>query len=164
MGQSSSAVPLHPYRAVWETRNLKMWAEALAPEVVLHSPIILSPFRGRAAAVELFEVLLEALDEFEIRHESVDSGRHVFLWSAAISGRRIEGCDFITMDDDDRISEITVMIRPLVSIGTFAAAMGPPLAARRSAVRAFVARILIAGLRVVLALADAISTRLVRKN
>ena len=141
-----------------------MWADALASDVVLHSPIILSPFRGRAAAVELFEVLLEVLEEFEIRHESVDSGRHVFLWSATLSGRKIEGCDFITMDDRDRISEITVMIRPLVSIGAFAAAMGPPLAARRGAFRAFVARILIAGLRGVLALADAISTRLVRKK
>lgn len=141
-----------------------MWGEALAPEVVLHSPIILSPFRGKAAAVELFEVLLEALDEFEIRHEFADSGRHVFMWSATISGRKIEGCDFITMDDDGRISDISVLIRPLVSIGVFATAMGPPLVARRGAFRSVVARILIGGLRVVLAAADAISTRLVQKN
>ena len=157
-------MPLHPYRAVWETRDLKGWEAALAPEVVLHSPIILSPFRGRAAAVELFEVLLEALDEFEIRHESADSGVHVFLWSATISGRKIEGCDFITMDDADRISDIRVLIRPLVGIGTFAGAMGPRLAARRGPFRALVARMLIAGLKGVLAAADAISTVLVGKN
>ena len=163
MGQSSAATPLHPYRAVWETRDLKMWGEALAPDVVLHSPIIMSPFRGRAAAVELFEVLLEALESFEIRHEFADSERHVFLWSATISGRKIEGCDFITMDDD-RISEISVLIRPLVSIGAFAAAMGPPLVARRGAFRALVARMLIGGLRGVLAAADAISTRLIREK
>lgn len=164
MGQSSAAIPLHPYRAVWETRDLKMWAEALAPEVVVHSPIILAPFRGRAAAVELFEVLLEALEEFDIEHESADSGRQVFLWTATISGRKITGCDFITMDDHERISEITVLIRPLVSIGAFAAAMGPPLAARRGGFRALVARVLIAGLRAVLAVADVISTRLVREK
>ena len=161
---AASAVPPHPYRAVWETRDLKQWEEALAPDVVLHSPIILSPFRGRAAAVELFDVLLETLDEFVIKHEFVDSRRHVFLWSATISGREIEGCDVITADDDDRICDITVLIRPLVGLGTFAGAMGPALARRRGAFRGLIARVLIAGLKVFLGTADALSTWLVGKG
>lgn len=153
---------MHPYRAVWTTRDLSAWAETLAFDVVLHSPIILAPFRGRAAAVELFEVLLETLDGFDIRHEYAEnSRRHAFLWSATVSGRTIEGTDFITIDENGRVSEIRVLIRPLVSIGAFAAAIGPPLASRRSSFRGVMARILIAPLRVVLAVADRASTRLV---
>ncbi len=164
MGESSGSTSRHPYRHFWETEDLRMWEEALAPDVVIHSPILSSPFLGRAAAVELFGVLLEALDDFELGHESADSGRHVFSWSAMVSGRKIEGCDFIAMGDDDRISEITVLIRPLVGIGAFASAMGPPLAARRSVFRAVLARVMSVGLRGFLALADATSTWLVREK
>ena len=153
----------HPYRAVWETGDLQAWEDALAPEVVLHSPIIMSPFRGREAAIELFSVLLESISDFEIALEATDSDQHVFFWSAIASGRRIEGCDRVTMDATGRISEITVLVRPLVSIGAFAAAIGPPLAGRRSRMRAVIARIMLAPLRVMLALADAVSPRLVQR-
>jgi len=155
---------IHAYRDVWRTHDLQAWEDALAEDVVLHSPIIVSPFRGREAAVELFDVLLEAVADFEITHESADSGQHVFFWSASVVGRRIEGCDRISMDETGHISEISVLIRPLVSIVAFAAAIGPPLAARRGPLRAVLARVLIAPLRVLLAITDAVSTRLVQSR
>jgi hypothetical protein len=49
---------LHPFRALWETRDLDAFADALAPSVVLHSPILEAPFNGREAVIELYDVLL----------------------------------------------------------------------------------------------------------
>ena len=39
--------PAHPFRAFWESGELEVWIDALAPDVELHSPLITAPFRGR---------------------------------------------------------------------------------------------------------------------
>lgn len=122
---------VHPFRAAWQTRDLDVWIDSLAPDVVLHSPIIQSPFEGREAARELFAVLFERLGDFEITHEFAAGDSHAFYWRATGAGRRIEGTDLIRTNQDGKIDEITVFMRPLVSIGAFAVAVGPALAASR---------------------------------
>jgi hypothetical protein len=47
-----SAVADHPFRAAWATRDLDAWIEALSPDIVLRSPVVRGPFRGRSAAAE----------------------------------------------------------------------------------------------------------------
>ena len=56
--------PAHPFRAFWESGDLEVWVDALAPDVELHSPLITAPFRGRGAAAELYGVLFDRFDEF----------------------------------------------------------------------------------------------------
>lgn len=160
----SMAPTINAYRHVWQTRDLQAWEDALADDVVLHSPVILSPFRGKEAAVELFDVLLETVAEFDISQEFTGPQEQVFFWSARVRGRAIQGCDRITTDEAGRISDITVLIRPLVSVAEFAAAIGPPLATRHGPLRGVLVRALIAPLRVFLAVADAASTRLVQRG
>jgi hypothetical protein len=54
------------------------------------------------------------------------------------------------------------MIRPLVDIAVFAAAIGPPLAARRSPMRGALVRLLTLPLKVILSVTDSVATRLVK--
>ena len=152
----------HPFRTAWRTRELDTWIEALAPEVVLHSPVVRTPFRGRAAARELFGVLFETIGELEILGEFTAADRAAFFWRAEIGGRRIEGTDLLRYDADGKIAEITVLIRPLVDIAVFAAATGPPLAARRSAARGALTRLLTLPLRALLSVADTVASHLLR--
>ena len=153
----------HPYRTTWETRDLQEWIDVLAPDVRLRSPLIVRPFSGREAAIELFEVLFEICGDFRITHEFAASDSHAFFWRAEIGGRSIEGADLIKSNDEGKITEITVLIRPLVDIAAFAAAIGPALARRRSPIRAVLARLLGAPLRPMLVVVDAIGSRLAQK-
>ena len=154
-------VSVHPYRRAWETRDLSQWEEALAEDVVLHSPVISRPFMGRDAALELFDVLFDVLDAFQITHELANGESHAFFWRADANGRNIQGTDLIRHDAQGKICEVTVMIRPLVDIAAFAAAIGPPLAARRGRYRAPLVRLMTLPLRVFLALADTLASRLI---
>lgn len=160
----AEAVAPHPYRALWETRDLDAWERSLASGIVLHSPIITSPFSGIAAAMDLTDVLMRGLPDFTITQEYVDGERSVFFWTARAAGRRIEGNDLITVDADGKVTEITVWIRTLVGIAAFAAAIGPPLAAKRSRGRALLTRLMIVPLRIFLAVADVVSARLVQRR
>lgn len=163
-GSARAQTQAHPYRTAWRTRDLDRWADALAPDVVMHSPILTTPFEGREAAIELFGVLFDVLGEVEITDELVDGDSRAFFWQANIGASRIEGVDLVRSNQDDKIFEIKVLIRPLVDIATFAAAIGPPLAAKRGAGRALLLRVLSLPLRAILFAADTIASRLLHRH
>lgn len=152
----------HPFRVAWRTRDLDAWIEALSPEIVLHSPVVRTPFRGRTEANELFGVLFKTFGEVEVTGEFADAHSHAFFWRANVTGRVIEGADLLRYDEQGKIAEIRVLIRPLVDIAVFASAIGPPLAARQSPVRGVLVRLLILPLKGILAVADTVSSRLIK--
>lgn len=155
---------MHPFRAAWETRDLDVWVAALAPDVVLHSPVMTTPFRGRDAAAELYGILFEKFGHVELTHELSAGDTHAFFWRADLGGRRIEGTDLLRTNQAGEIGEVTVMIRPLVDIGLFAGEVGPSLARRRGRVQAVVLTLLTAPLRGLLAVADAVAPRLTQRR
>jgi hypothetical protein len=154
----------HPFRAAWRTRDLDAFAGALAPDVELHSPVITTPFRGREAAVELYGVLFDTLGDFDITDEFAAGDTHAFFWRANVGGGRIEGADLLRHDAQGRIAEVRVLIRPLVGIGTFAGAAGPPLAAKRGRARALLLRALTLPLKAMFAVADVVASRLSQRR
>jgi hypothetical protein len=150
----------HPYRAAWETRDLDAWMNALAADIVLWSPILRKPFRGQEAAAELFDILFAVFGEVRITHEFATDDASAFFWNADVNGRVIEGTDLVKRDEDGKVSEIRVLIRPLLDIATFAAAVGPPLARRRGRLRGIVTKLLSAPLRPLMAAIDIMASRL----
>lgn len=134
--QAPGTAGVHPFRALWLTRDLDRWTQALAPDVLLHSPVFSALFEGRDAAIELYSVLLDKLVGFEITHEFREGDFDVFFWHADI-GRAggIEGVDLIRSDEHGKVCDVKVMIRPLANIAIFADAVGPPLAAKRGRLR-----------------------------
>jgi hypothetical protein len=153
--------PVHPFRAFWETGDLATWIDAMEPDVVLHSPMITTSFDGRQRAAELYGVLFEALDRFEVVEELSAGDSYACLWRATAAGRRIEGADFITSRPGGKVAEVRVLIRPLVNIGAFATEVGPALAAKRGRLQAAIVRASNLPLRIIFAVADAVVPRLV---
>jgi hypothetical protein len=152
----------HPFRVAFETRDLDGWVDALAPDVVVHSPIVRSSFIGREAAAELYGVLLKVLGRFEVTHEFQADDAHAFYWRVDIGGRWVQGTDLLRHDEHGKIAEITVLIRPLTDIAVFAGAVGPPLARHRGRLRALLLQLLTMPLQGMLALADVVAARVVQ--
>jgi hypothetical protein len=156
--------PAHPFRAFWETGELGVWIDAMAPEVVLHSPLITAPFRGRRSAAELYGVLFDRLDGFEAVDEFSTGPSYVCFWRADVGGRRIEGADFIRSNAQGKIDEVRVLIRPLVSIAAFAQGVGPPLAAKQGRLRGVLVGLFNIPFRFVAVLTDVVAPRLVLRR
>lgn len=155
---------IHPFRAFWETGDLDAWTDAMEPDVVLHSPMITTRFDGRETAAELYGVLFETLDDFEVAEEFSAGDSYACLWRANAGGRRIEGADFISSRPGGKIAEVRVLIRPLVNIAAFATDVGPALAAKRGRPQAATVRFFNLPLRMIFALADAVVPRLVLRR
>ena len=156
--------PAHPFRVFWESGDLGVWIDALAPDVELHSPLITAPFRGRKVAAELYGVLFDQLDDFEVADEFSTGSSYVCLWRANVGGRQIEGADFIRSNAEGKIVEVTVLVRPLVAIAAFARGVGPPLAAKQGRFRAVLVSLFNIPLRVLSVVTDLVAPGLVLRR
>ena len=119
-----------PLRVAFEARDHDGIVAALAPDVVLTSPIFEVPFTGIDEAGDLFAVLLDALWPITYVDE-IPGDPHVLHFTAEIKGKTLEGIDLLRFDDQGRIKEITVFFRPFPAVAAFLSETGPKLARRR---------------------------------
>jgi hypothetical protein len=129
MSSQPTATPT-PLRAAFEARDLEGIGRALAPDVVLRSPIFDVPFTGIDEASDLFAVLLEVLWPLEYLDE-IPGDPHILHFRTEIKGAELEGIDLLRLDDQGRVKEITVFFRPFPGVAAFLSAMGPKLGRRR---------------------------------
>jgi len=105
------------HRLVRTTDPAGLW-DLLAEDAVFHSPVVHTPQRGRQLAfwylAAAFKVFFN--DSFRYVREVVD-GRHAVLeFQTEIDGIVVNGVDMITWNDDGRIVDFKVMLRPLKAI------------------------------------------------
>jgi SnoaL-like domain len=158
-------VEAHPFRQAWETGDASILIAAFAPDIVLHSPVVSEPFRGKDEVAELYEVLFDVVDELGFTDELESDSAHAFFWRAEVGGRHVEGVDLLKERPDGSIGEITVMARPLAGTAAFASAAGPRLARRnRGAANAMLMSALSKPLPHLLAAGDRAGTRLAKRR
>ncbi|MPZ95317.1 MAG: nuclear transport factor 2 family protein [Propionibacteriales bacterium] len=106
---------MHPFRAAIETRDIEAAVALLADDVVFHSPVVFTPYKGREAIKPILQAVSRVFDDFRYVREigSPDAADHALVFHARVGDRQIEGADFLHLDDDGRIDELTVMVRPL---------------------------------------------------
>jgi SnoaL-like protein len=119
-----------PLRAAFEARDHDAIVAALAPDVVLRSPIFEVPFSGIDEAGDLFAVLLDVLWPITYVDE-IPGDPHVLHFTGEIKGRQLEGVDLLRFDEDGKVREVTVFFRPFPGFAAFMSETGPKLARRR---------------------------------
>ncbi|HET7445344.1 MAG TPA: nuclear transport factor 2 family protein [Solirubrobacterales bacterium] len=119
----------HAFRRAAETKDLELMRETLCEDVVLHSPILFRGFEGRDVVLVVLGHVIEVLEEFRYVDEAAE-GNAVFLrFKAMVGDRELEGVDFLELDDEGRVAELTVFMRPLSALTRFNERMGERLAA-----------------------------------
>lgn len=122
---------MQPFRAAIEARDLDAAEALLAEDVVFHSPIAFTPYRGRKAVGMVLRAVIEVFEDFRYVREIGAEGAadHALVFRTRIGEKEIEGCDFLHLNGEGAITELTVMVRPLNGALALAAAMKAKLAA-----------------------------------
>ncbi|MFE5297070.1 nuclear transport factor 2 family protein [Streptomyces sp. NPDC056632] len=117
---------MHPFRQAVEARDEAAIEALLAENVVFTSPVAFKPYPGKAITAAILRGVMRVFEDFTYVREIADpDGRdHALVFTATVGGRRIQGCDFLHFDEDGRIDDFTVMVRPLSAAQALAAAMG----------------------------------------
>ncbi|GAA2591650.1 nuclear transport factor 2 family protein [Streptomyces roseoviolaceus] len=117
---------MHPFRKAVESGDLDAVAALLADDVVFTSPVAFKPYPGKALTAAILRGVLRVFEDFTyIREIANPDGRdHAFVFTATVAGKQLQGCDFLHFDDDGKIDEFTVMVRPLSAAQALSESMG----------------------------------------
>ncbi|MDE1468133.1 nuclear transport factor 2 family protein [Aurantiacibacter sp. D1-12] len=93
-------------------------AEWIADDAVFHSPVMHTPQEGKFLVMQYLGAALQmfAPHGFTYRRDVIDGSNCVLEFTVEMDGVHVNGVDIITLNDDGKISEFKVMIRPLKAI------------------------------------------------
>lgn len=116
---------MHPFRKAVEQGNLAATEDLFAEDVVFTSPVAFKPYPGKAITVAILRGVARVFQDITYVREiaSADGRDHALMFEATVQGREVHGCDFLHMNEDGLIDELTVMVRPLSAATALAEAM-----------------------------------------
>ena len=111
------------------SRDMAALQRILADDVVFHSPVVHTPQRGKAIAVQYLMGAMQVLNNASFRYEREIIGAHdaVLEFATEIDGILINGVDLIRWNDAGQIVDFKVMVRPLKAVNMLHQRMGEML-------------------------------------
>ncbi|MFE2325562.1 nuclear transport factor 2 family protein [Streptomyces sp. NPDC059385] len=110
------------FRDAVEKRDLSVLDDLFTDDIRLYSPVKFKPFEGKPMVLGLFGVLLRTFEDlryvghFEGAAETSGDGQEapsaILPFRATVNGKQVHGIDLLQFDEDGRIKEFTVMVRP----------------------------------------------------
>ncbi len=122
--------------AKWHTfvseQDTQALAEALADDVLFHSPAFWKPKAGKATAMLYFSSAARVLQDFTYHRQFVGDNAVVLEFSARVGQLSVKGVDIIQLNAQGQIVDFEVMVRPANGLQALAAAMAQQLASADS--------------------------------
>jgi len=124
---------LETWHRIVRERNPSVLRELLAEDAVFHSPVVHTPQRGRALVAGYLGAALQLLSApgFRYVREIVGDQEAMLEFEVELEGILVDGVDIIRWNEDGKIVEFKVMIRPLKAINLVHQKMAGLLAAAR---------------------------------
>jgi hypothetical protein len=119
--------------AVWhdmvKKNDLSELRTILHPEAVFRSPMAFNPYHSADAVVLALITVITVFENFTYHRQfASDDGLNVVLeFSADVAGKSLKGADFVRFDEEGRITEFEVMVRPMSGLQALGEEMGKRL-------------------------------------
>ena len=110
----------------------------LRDDAVFRSPMAFKPYVSAAAVNLILTTVVQVFKDFTYHRTLVSSdGLNVVLeFSATVGDKQLKGIDMIRFDEDGKIADFEVMVRPMSGLQALGAEMGARLAAYLPAYKA----------------------------
>jgi 2,4-dienoyl-CoA reductase (NADPH2) len=110
--------------------NLAELPAILHPKAVFRSPMAHTPYPGAQAVQLILGTVVKVFEDFSYHRQFADAdGLGVVLeFSAKVNGKELKGIDMIRFDDEGKIVDFEVMVRPMSALQALGDEMGKRLA------------------------------------
>lgn len=111
---------LSEWRRIATQRDWPAFADLLVEEVEYRNPASIEPIRGREATVAVFAAVFSVMEDFEYHREYNRDGGVALEFTAKVGDDPVVGIDLIDFNEDGKITDFAVMMRPAPTVLTLA--------------------------------------------
>lgn len=115
---------MHEFADALASKDLDRYAQWFADDVRLYTPIHEEPLVGRQAALQILPIVFSLFDDFRYLDVLVGQQTHALVFRAKVAGVALDGVDYVRTNEAGRVSEFSVMMRPLQAITALSKAIG----------------------------------------
>jgi hypothetical protein len=120
------------FRSAVEEGNVAQLPELFHEEAVFRSPVLFKPYEGRNQVLKVLQAAERVLLSggrfgYVAQLEDSADGLAMLEFETEVDGKQVEGIDKLTFDDEGRITELKVLIRPASALQVVATRMAEEL-------------------------------------
>ncbi|ERP91557.1 hypothetical protein Q670_12240 [Alcanivorax sp. P2S70] len=122
---------LSAWHAVVKSKSSDQLQQLVADDAVFHSPLVHTPQAGKPLTVAYLTAAMHVLanDSFHYVREVSEGPHSILEFALELEGIAVNGVDMITWNDEGKIIDFKVMIRPYKAIETVRTRMAAMLEA-----------------------------------
>ncbi len=127
----AATATLNQWHEMIRKGDLQALPSLLDPQAVFRSPMAHTPYPGAPVVTMILNTVFNVFEDFRYHRElSTADGLNVVLeFSAKVAGKELKGIDMIRFDEQGKIVEFEVMVRPLSGLQALGEEMGRRLGA-----------------------------------
>ena len=110
-----------------ETPNAEILHEILTDDVKFHSPFVWKPKDGKAITTQILLTVTQVFQNFRYVREIAEGNNFCLEFEANIGDLTLRGVDLIQLNDNGKIIDFEVMIRPANALQTLGMEMSKRL-------------------------------------
>lgn len=135
--QHNAAETLRQWHAMVGKSDMRDLPVLLDPQVIFRSPMAHNPYPGVAVVSTILTTVLGVFEDFVYHRElaTADGLNVVLEFSATVAGKELKGIDMIRFNEQGKIVEFEVMVRPFSGLQALGEQMGQRLGAYLAAGR-----------------------------
>ena len=119
---------LDEWHRIVRERDLPALARVLAPAVTVGVPPYWEKIQGRELVLHLLGVVLQTIEGFTYHREWIRERELALEFRGRVGERELQGIDLISLDDEGRIRNLDVLMRPENAIVALREIVAPQMA------------------------------------
>ena len=126
MTLASTQQSIATWHQMIQSGDISVLSDLLDDDVVFRSPVAYKPYEGIAVVWFILTNVIQVFQDFNYHREfyAADGDNVVLEFSANVSGKSLKGIDMIRFNEQGKIIDFEVMIRPMSGLAALAEQMG----------------------------------------
>jgi len=112
------------FRAAAESKDFEAGRHLFTEDVTFRSPFVHKPYEGIDALSFLLGNVVQVFENFRYISHIETGDTAVLVFEAEVNGRQLQGVDILKFDENGKISEMSVMVRPMTGLAAVGEEMG----------------------------------------
>ncbi len=112
------------FKAAAEAKDFEAGRDLFRDDVTFRSPFVHTPYEGIDALAFLLGNVVQVFENFSHLSQVETGDTAVLTFEATVNDKQLQGVNILRFDDEGKITELTVMVRPMTGLAALGEEMG----------------------------------------